>query len=72
MNGPVGDPNEDPRDQGVRSVEPRQVWALLERGDARLLDLRTKIEAVVELGERVCDPRTRRACGAPRPSPPSA
>lgn len=44
MNGTVGDPKEDPRDQGVQSVEPREVWALLERGDARLLDLRTKIE----------------------------
>jgi rhodanese-related sulfurtransferase len=44
MNGPAGDPKEDPRDQGVQSVEPQEVWALLERGDARLLDLRTKIE----------------------------
>ena len=27
-----------------RSLEPRQVWALLERGEARLLDLRTEVE----------------------------
>jgi rhodanese-related sulfurtransferase len=27
-----------------RSLEPREVWALLERGDARLLDLRTEVE----------------------------
>lgn len=44
MHDPVGDSKEDPRDQGVQSVEPQEVWALLERGDARLLDLRTKIE----------------------------
>jgi rhodanese-related sulfurtransferase len=44
MHGPAGDPKEDPRDQGVHSVEPQEVWALIERGDARLLDLRTKIE----------------------------
>jgi rhodanese-related sulfurtransferase len=44
MNGPVGDPNEGPRGQRVQSVEPQEVWALLERRDARLLDLRTKIE----------------------------
>jgi rhodanese-related sulfurtransferase len=43
MNSLVGDPK-GPRDQGVQSVEPQEVWALLERGDARLLDLRTKIE----------------------------
>jgi uncharacterized protein len=40
--------------------------------DLALLDGEKLIEAVVELGERVCDPRTRRACGAPRPSLPSA
>ena len=27
-----------------RSVEPQQVWALLERGEVRLLDLRTELE----------------------------
>jgi rhodanese-related sulfurtransferase len=27
-----------------RSFEPREVWALVERGDARLLDLRTVVE----------------------------
>lgn len=27
-----------------RSVDPREVWALLQRGDARVLDLRTKVE----------------------------
>jgi hypothetical protein len=27
-----------------RSLEPREVWALLECGDARLLDLRTEVE----------------------------
>ena len=27
-----------------RSVEPLEVWALLERGDLRLLDLRTELE----------------------------
>jgi uncharacterized protein len=40
--------------------------------DLALLDGEKLIEAVVELGERVCAPRTRRACGAPRPSLPSA
>jgi rhodanese-related sulfurtransferase len=44
MNRTVGDPKQGPRDQGVQSVEPQEVWALLERGDARLIDLRTKIE----------------------------
>jgi rhodanese-related sulfurtransferase len=28
----------------VRSLDPREVWALVERGDARLLDLRTELE----------------------------
>ena len=28
----------------ARSLEPEAVWAALERGDARLLDLRTQIE----------------------------
>jgi rhodanese-related sulfurtransferase len=27
-----------------KSLEPREVWTLLERGDARLLDLRTGVE----------------------------
>jgi rhodanese-related sulfurtransferase len=27
-----------------RSVDPQEVWALLERGDAHLLDLRTQVE----------------------------
>ena len=27
-----------------RSLEPAEVWALLERGEARLLDLRTRVE----------------------------
>jgi rhodanese-related sulfurtransferase len=40
----VGDPKGDPRDQGVQSVEPPEVWSRLERSDARLLDLRTKLE----------------------------
>ena len=28
----------------ARSLEPKAVWAAVERGDARLLDLRTQIE----------------------------
>jgi rhodanese-related sulfurtransferase len=28
----------------ARSLEPHEVWALLERGDVRLLDLRTGLE----------------------------
>jgi rhodanese-related sulfurtransferase len=28
----------------TRSLEPKAVWAAVERGDARLLDLRTQIE----------------------------
>jgi rhodanese-related sulfurtransferase len=27
-----------------RSLDPREAWALLERGEARLLDLRTELE----------------------------
>lgn len=27
-----------------RSLEPREAWTLMERGDARLLDLRTELE----------------------------
>jgi len=34
-----------------RSVDPREAWALLQRGEVRLLDLRTGVE--------------RRRCGAP-------
>jgi rhodanese-related sulfurtransferase len=45
----VGDPGrtrtEDPEGPGAaHSVDPQQVWALLERGEARLLDLRTEFE----------------------------
>jgi rhodanese-related sulfurtransferase len=44
----VGDPlwthNEDPEARRARSVDPQEVWALLQRGEARLLDLRTEIE----------------------------
>ena len=28
----------------ARSLEPHEAWALLQRGEARLLDLRTKVE----------------------------
>lgn len=28
----------------TRSVEPQDVWSLLQRGDVRLLDLRTELE----------------------------
>jgi rhodanese-related sulfurtransferase len=28
----------------ARSIDPHQVWTLLQRGDARLLDLRTEVE----------------------------
>jgi len=28
----------------ARSVDPHEVWTLLQRGDARLLDLRTEVE----------------------------
>lgn len=31
-------------DSVARSLEPEAVWAAVERGDARLLDLRTQIE----------------------------
>jgi rhodanese-related sulfurtransferase len=41
----VREQDENQRDsKAVRSVAPYQAWALLERGDARLLDLRTEIE----------------------------
>lgn len=29
---------------GSRALEPQEVWARLQRGDARLLDLRTDVE----------------------------
>jgi rhodanese-related sulfurtransferase len=41
----VRGPKADPGDHGTaRSVEPQEVWARLQRGDAHLLDLRTEIE----------------------------
>ncbi len=44
-----------------------------DHNDLALLKGRKLIEAVVELAERVCElPRTRRAHGTPRPSPPPA
>jgi pimeloyl-ACP methyl ester carboxylesterase len=43
-----------------------------DHNDLALLEGEKLIEAVIELAERVCDPRTRRARGTPRPSPPSA
>lgn len=39
-----GDQRQEARRVTRRSVEPQQVWALLERGDVRLLDLRTELE----------------------------
>jgi rhodanese-related sulfurtransferase len=37
--------DEDPRNpRALRSVAPQEVWRLLQRGDAQLLDLRTEIE----------------------------
>ena len=39
------DPRRDERQRvTARSVEPHEVWSLLERGDVRLLDLRTELE----------------------------
>ena len=38
QDGDQGDPKE------VRSVAPHEVWALLQRGETRLLDLRTTVE----------------------------
>lgn len=35
---------QDEGSSAQRSLEPREVWTLLERGDARLLDLRTGVE----------------------------
>jgi pimeloyl-ACP methyl ester carboxylesterase len=44
-----------------------------DHNDLALLEGEKLIEAVVELAERVCEtPRTKRARGTPRPSPPSA
>jgi pimeloyl-ACP methyl ester carboxylesterase len=43
-----------------------------DHNDLVLLEGEKLIEAVVELAERVCDPRSRRARGEPRPSPPPA
>jgi rhodanese-related sulfurtransferase len=41
----VRDHKEDPGDRGAaRSIDPQKVWALLQGGDPRLLDLRTAIE----------------------------
>lgn len=31
-------------DAGARSIDPQEVWARLQRGEARLLDLRTQVE----------------------------
>ena len=41
-----------------------------DHNDLALLEGEKLVEAVIELAERVCDPRTRRARGEPRPSPP--
>jgi hypothetical protein len=44
-----------------------------DHNDLALLEGEKLIEAVVELSKRVCrTPRTRRAHGVPRPSPPPA
>lgn len=43
----MADEGSDRRAEGGsarRSLEPREVWTLVERGDARLLDLRTGVE----------------------------
>jgi rhodanese-related sulfurtransferase len=45
MVDPVRDHRDEPEaHRARRSVDPQQVWALLQRGDARLLDLRTELE----------------------------
>ena len=45
MSDTVRDHKEDPRHHGAaRSIGAQEVWALLQSGDARLLDLRTAIE----------------------------
>jgi rhodanese-related sulfurtransferase len=45
VNDPHRDQKEDPRDEATpRAFEPHQVWTRLQRGEARLLDLRTEIE----------------------------
>jgi rhodanese-related sulfurtransferase len=42
---PVHDPNQAPEEHAdARSLDPQEVWALLQREEARLLDLRTEIE----------------------------
>jgi uncharacterized protein len=43
-----------------------------DHNDLALLEGERLIGAVVGVAERVCDPQTRRARGAPRPSAPSA
>ena len=43
-----------------------------DHNDLALLEGERLIEAIVELAERVCDPRTKRARGTPRPSLPPA
>jgi rhodanese-related sulfurtransferase len=40
----AGDQTQTPTSVTGRSVEPEEVWALLEGGEARLLDVRTNIE----------------------------
>lgn len=45
MGNAVRDSDESPGGAAPpRSLHPREAWALLERGDARLLDLRTGVE----------------------------
>ncbi|HET9323632.1 MAG TPA: rhodanese-like domain-containing protein [Gaiellaceae bacterium] len=45
MSDTVRDHKEDPgHHETARSIEPQKVWALLQGGGARLLDLRTEIE----------------------------
>lgn len=41
----AGDPGQEEHQRVTgRSVEPHEVWSLLERGEVRLLDLRTGLE----------------------------
>jgi rhodanese-related sulfurtransferase len=45
MGDPVRNHREEHEEHGATcSVDPQQVWALLQRGDSRLLDLRTELE----------------------------
>ena len=45
MADSVHDHKDDPEDHAsARSVDPQEVWALLQREEARVLDLRTEIE----------------------------